>query len=902
MRILFLLTGPEAPPDAPVAEITALCTAGFGDMRLCSGPDLLARAPLTAVIPDEADNALNEVGTTEDPGQLVLTQQEAVALDRAPDTANAVASRNAALQSLHARFPFEVLMTWGARPGLALIAAELGARVLTLSPGLSGPGCLPGVLLDPVLAEDGAAQSLMSRLTLSQITAITGGRGLASAPALMAWSDPAEAGPLEAQVQPLDLPLGSRLRAARGKIALIALDPTPDQDGDEMGTTGPLFDRLRTAVPLLIARGYTVAIRPSPSDDPTLPGVQTQLAELMAELTPFLSSLIWVDPQPGSDSALIAAADLVVSTGGPTGFLALLMDKPLVLLGPAAYGLPGVFPDLEQATSPAFDTATYKSAIGLLRRLVLDSQILPRSLLADRAWMGQRIATLVETASGENGQGQDAAAAIVARRLFDAFGPAERHRRRVLALEGSGTGVNAGSGSLFDSPTTPPPRRQSVKGWVSVPGLNPKIVPALCNRLWSVSRARTAADVILWLDQIWQDAGRGRALVTDFKLFDKNFYLKQAGDSRPAGTDPAEHFIQSGEAAHLSPNPSLMLDDYVRARSAGRTAGSVVSKTPLLAMLQEMVQSNADVLGQAHARMLPLDPTDTAAWDAMQTRIEALSEAPHSGARIAVVLHLAYADLAPRLLDALTMLPVPFDLFVTLPPWGTAAIEHAVQDRFPAAILWHYPQRGADVAPFLTLLPLLIARGYDAVLKLHSTRDLARAGTPELRHGTTVQTLALQALLGSPDRVRAILKAFAADPDLAMIGPAPLLVAEPEDADSSDAARALVSQFGMPAPRPEAPCLKGGFFWVQPRHLRGVAWPRLEPRSFEAEPFAAPGSLTEAASDSLSRSLLPNSHIGLVTPEGADVILGPGQAQDRDQLDKTLDAIGSDRALRTTLW
>ena len=90
--------------------------------------------------------------------------------------------------------------------------------------------------------------------------------------------------------------------------------------------------------------------------------------------------------------------------------------------------------------------------------------------------------------------------------------------------------------------------------------------------------------------------------------------------------------------------------------------------------------------------------------------------------KLAVIVHVFYADLWPEIADCLRNVDVPFDLFVTFQDEATVA---AARADFPSARFVRVENRGFDIAPFLSVLDALDPSAYTHVLKLHTKRDVS---------------------------------------------------------------------------------------------------------------------------------------------------------------------------------
>lgn len=136
--------------------------------------------------------------------------------------------------------------------------------------------------------------------------------------------------------------------------------------------------------------------------------------------------------------------------------------------------------------------------------------------------------------------------------------------------------------------------------------------------------------------------------------------------------------------------------------------------------------------------------------------------------RVGVMLHLFYPDLAEEFALALSRMPVPFVLLISVTDADAAArVRKAFSDieaieRIEIACV---PNRGRDIAPLLvTFRDELL--GLDIVGHLHSKKSLHTGSLQNLWRSYLVDSL-----LGHRDRIAWQLGMFAAEPTLGMIYP-----------------------------------------------------------------------------------------------------------------------------------
>ena len=132
--------------------------------------------------------------------------------------------------------------------------------------------------------------------------------------------------------------------------------------------------------------------------------------------------------------------------------------------------------------------------------------------------------------------------------------------------------------------------------------------------------------------------------------------------------------------------------------------------------------------------------------------------------KIAVICHVNYLDYWKQIAEKIRNIPLKYHVFATITDVNSSAASKAMLKEFPEATIRVFPDRGRDVAPFIKLLPEIIAKGYEIVCKIHTKKDC-------LEHGDAWRQLMLNCTLGTRDLVTSILNRFAGDPYLGMVGP-----------------------------------------------------------------------------------------------------------------------------------
>jgi len=136
-----------------------------------------------------------------------------------------------------------------------------------------------------------------------------------------------------------------------------------------------------------------------------------------------------------------------------------------------------------------------------------------------------------------------------------------------------------------------------------------------------------------------------------------------------------------------------------------------------------------------------------------------------AGGRVAVVIHLFYLETWPDFEAALLASGLDCDVLVTTTSEQLEEVSVLVKARFAQAEIFCVENRGRDIRPLFVLLPLLIARGYKAVLKLHSKKSLHR------EDGHVWRQSLVESLLPAPQALRGMLDGLDGYPSLGLIAP-----------------------------------------------------------------------------------------------------------------------------------
>lgn len=220
-----------------------------------------------------------------------------------------------------------------------------------------------------------------------------------------------------------------------------------------------------------------------------------------------------------------------------------------------------------------------------------------------------------------------------------------------------------------------------------------------------------------------------------------------------------------------------------------------------------------------------------------------LTPSPAS-ARTAVVIHLYYEDTWNDIKQTLSAIQEPFDLIVTTTAEKHATVNTSVKVQYPGAEIYVVENRGRDIRPFMAVLPLLLHRTYNAVLKLHSKKSLHRGDGDLWRKTLLAQLLPSVGVQSMWDTLNQY-------PSLGLIAPAGNVLNVQRYMGSNQAWVAkLVDELGESAKwlsqsRPWFAA--GSMFWLKPQAIQSLLeCPSVRNDLFEDEKGQIDGTLAHA--------------------------------------------------------
>ena len=170
--------------------------------------------------------------------------------------------------------------------------------------------------------------------------------------------------------------------------------------------------------------------------------------------------------------------------------------------------------------------------------------------------------------------------------------------------------------------------------------------------------------------------------------------------------------------------------------------------------------------------------------------------------KICVFMHLFYTDMLDELLSYVENLSsntdIEYDLIVTLCAQHSEIEDKIYRFKDNAQILI-VPNRGYDVAPFLTALKTIDLRRYDYLIKIHSKRNLSRpAYLPCCQFIGSQWRQKLVEFMSTPQHLNMSLERFSSRPKIGMITSPELIVkARKEDKEANFKAKKIISDMGF---------------------------------------------------------------------------------------------------------
>jgi lipopolysaccharide biosynthesis protein len=233
--------------------------------------------------------------------------------------------------------------------------------------------------------------------------------------------------------------------------------------------------------------------------------------------------------------------------------------------------------------------------------------------------------------------------------------------------------------------------------------------------------------------------------------------------------------------------------------------------------------------------------TDTAQDNSATSQPSPVPPAPGEMRGIAVVVHVFYPELWPELAAYLENIPDAFDLYVSTVASHADEVTAAVAGGYPQARVVVRPNRGRDMGPFLYLLQEFGLERYPLICKLHTKKS------PHRNDGDAWRNDLYARLMGSRDTVRNIVRRFAEEPQLGLLGPAGHLAHYRFYWGANRRrVRKLCDRLGIGLDGLDFEFVAGSMFWCRGAALRKVRDLAITLDEFEAEDGQLDGTLAHA--------------------------------------------------------
>lgn len=203
---------------------------------------------------------------------------------------------------------------------------------------------------------------------------------------------------------------------------------------------------------------------------------------------------------------------------------------------------------------------------------------------------------------------------------------------------------------------------------------------------------------------------------------------------------------------------------------------------------------------------------------------------------LAVVMHVHFPELVDELLERLSAIPVPFDLFVTDSSGSLTSVDVSSLPLARGVTLAPVVNRGRDILPLITLVNDGVLDSYELILKVHTKKSAWRDEREDLSgSGTEWRGSFLDSLL--PDRagVESILAAFADDPSLGILTASGSIVGPEHWGGDRAIVADLLHRIQMDVHQEDLKFPSGSMYWTRAFLLQGLRAFDLTAEDFEPE-------------------------------------------------------------------
>src|SRR5918995_4080785 len=220
--------------------------------------------------------------------------------------------------------------------------------------------------------------------------------------------------------------------------------------------------------------------------------------------------------------------------------------------------------------------------------------------------------------------------------------------------------------------------------------------------------------------------------------------------------------------------------------------------------------------------------------------IQAQDQGPLKRHDTCVILHLYHPDIWDEIRSYLSNLGNQFDLFVTI-PYEVDISEDGIQAHFPHAQIYRCENRGRNIAPFLGIFSAISELNYRYLCKIHTKKSVY------ISTGKEWQRDMMEKLLGTPETVVTIKRAFDQHADWGIIGPYGHVVPHTFYwTQNAENVVRLAKSLDIPTEAIEFSYVAGSMFWFRPEALSLILRLGFRTEDFEPEQGKIDGTLAHA--------------------------------------------------------
>ena len=632
------------------------------------------------------------------------------------------------LRRIYRSFPFDVLISWGENGTIRLFQQEQNFTAINMELGCTREPFFDSVIMDP-FGTNGAG--LIPKIDIKDIKTIVNGDSLSAENAILCFTGRNILG-YEQQFEPLDSDLYKQISTNQPKV-FFPLQLFDDINLLHFSPYNSLVEVVSDVVPKLVEAGYLVIIKPHPSSNHRQGALFENLLAKNSLSNELNKNIIWCDlPNTKYNNIpLIQLCDFVVTVNSSVGFEALFYDKPTVVLGEAVYKPKNMFPNLEDILSGSFNEEIFRENAGYLRKFLLEAYLIDKNIFNQPYLLLEHLHLIHNSYHRTNHN-----PAAIARDIYQYRPFMETFAKKNMALDSSEV------------------KHESSRSKAKIekePVSNPYTdVEPIVKKMIALSGAKEYHSFEIWLHNVFENTNSKILVFKDVTLLDENYYLSNNPDLEAAGIIPLVHYVSHGY--HEGRVPSTKFVNILKSYN----------------LYDAILFVGKQLFDSDKVLSVGLTPKESTERENQLSSIR--EQVKDKNNKVAVVAHMYYRNLVPKILDSLKNITQDFDLYVTLPTLGSKLIMQEIKEHFPNTLFYQSVNRGRDIGPFIDLLPIIIDKEYSSVLKIQTKFGFFH----EERFITDYSDIwfkdTLTTLLGDSNKITKILNEFENDSNLNIVG------------------------------------------------------------------------------------------------------------------------------------